>query len=373
MIVRKVSVTLILIFLMVFPLLSSIADENAEESLRILAFKMLDSTNGWAFMENSGEPGIYRTTDGGKNWYYVSPIQKGSERYRTLSSRDYRTFFLDKSNAWVAIANYKGESEFPKGAPIVYHTTDGGSKWQVSDALPQQDLADYYFPIFLQFVNERVGWLLVDTGAAAGHQYVTLYRTLNGGATWKIMFPSGGSTAQMNVNGKSGMFFIDEETGWVTIGVSPYDVPIVDVTENGGVDWKGIVLSRSKVNCFAYSPFVFSHNRGFVLVECKEGEKNSLYWTSDGGRSWKHYNIPGSIVYFADEDIGWSWNEYFYFTVNGGKSWRRLGKLDSVKSIQFSGKSEGWAVTGGRKRDSLFRTSNGGKSWIKVGINLREN
>ncbi len=97
-------------------------------------------------------------------------------------------FFQDAHTAWVTYA-IGGGTPVPT-QPVVWHTTDGGATWTASQPLDVTGLAEIYVPSELQFVAGQTGWLLVHVGAGMNHDYVALYRSTDGGATWtRILDP----------------------------------------------------------------------------------------------------------------------------------------------------------------------------------------
>lgn len=146
---------------------------------------------------------IYAASGSGQQW---------TKRGTTLPRNDYEAiFFLDDQHGWLA-GNYgvatcttnggatwrkmdfKGNGHLVQiqfvtpqlgwmrplmghgGGPWVSH--DGGQTWAKQDA----GIKSYNNLVAMQFLNERVGFLLVDIG----NKSVELLKTTDGGATWSL-------------------------------------------------------------------------------------------------------------------------------------------------------------------------------------------
>lgn len=102
----------------------------------------------------------------------------------------------------------------------------------------------------------------------------------------------------------------------------------------------------------------------------------SLYWTDDGGRSWKIVEIPGQpdvrSFYFHDIQNGWvgGWNGEIYHTADAGKTWSKqeTRRNHQIQQIFFVDLFHGWASSftccpNLRRMTALLRTGDGGETW----------
>jgi photosystem II stability/assembly factor-like uncharacterized protein len=128
--------------------------------------------------------GVYRSNDGGKTW-------------KNLGLRDSRhipRLLVDPRNADVVLVAAMGHAFGPNEERGVFRTTDGGKTWAkvlyVDDHTGATDLA--YAPsnpsiVFAAMYQvERQPWTFVSGGAGSG-----LYRSTDGGATWKKLAGNG--------------------------------------------------------------------------------------------------------------------------------------------------------------------------------------
>ncbi len=155
------------------------------------------------------------------------------------------------------------------------------------------------------FVNTECGWLISGNG-------ITLHTT-DGGNTWTIH--------QLPVSeGLTGICFVDQFRGWVTVGSAAM----------GGI----------------------------------------IFTTADGGHSWSHQyssTINNGGVTFINPSMGWVWrnNGTFLRTTNGGSSWLQLspGTRNTIIRAFFIDANNGWAATGS---STIYHTTNGGTSWAET-------
>ncbi len=218
--------------------------------------------------------GVYRSTDGGRNWTHVGLPEAGLIGRIVVDP-------LDPDRAFVAVlGQIFGRSE-ERG---VYRTEDGGASWeavlQVSDLAGAVDLAmDPSNPrrLFAAIWEaERKPWTLVDGGAESG-----LFRSEDGGETWRRV--------------EGGLPSASEEAPVGRIGVS-------------------IAASRP--------------SRIYALVTAGE-ERGGLYRSEDGGENWRRINgdrrLRGRGWYYAhvvadptDPDTVYVLNAPFLKSVDGG-------------------------------------------------------
>ncbi|MDP4193839.1 MAG: YCF48-related protein [Bacteroidota bacterium] len=124
------------------------------EKGRFRDIKFLNIKTGFAvgqkgiYLENE-EGVLYKTTDGGENWYRLA--------HGKLPILD-EIFIVDSNYIWIC------------GKEILLSTQDGGNSWH-SEPFPE-------FLRYVQFTDHEHGWLsALDEGA--------FYRTTDGGNTWK--------------------------------------------------------------------------------------------------------------------------------------------------------------------------------------------
>ncbi len=128
------------------------------------------------------------------------------------------SFFLDDKQWWVASKD------------VIYHSADGGGSWTPCKMrLPENARIEK-----LQFVNDRIGWSLVqikpsDYVLDSGQNRYWLYVTRDGGKTWKEQISEQGTRI-------SDFRFSDPENGMLTGN---------RFVEGGGVKFKSYFVRTS--------------------------------------------------------------------------------------------------------------------------------
>ena len=298
-------------------------------------------------------------------------------------TRDGHVFVLDKSGNLQRLAN---------------------SVSSVQIATPVRDLDA------VSFVSKDIGWVLARSGQ--------LFSTNNGGSDWSLL-------QQLNVRFESsiaGQFeFVDTGYGWLnerfgvvktidggvswreTFRSTTYSTdevvaqPTFTFPIDGSVAWVGLTgggILKLNGPVVSYSDLELEHDDVSALFAldnrfCWAGTRNAngLYFTADGGDSWKEVlgeknrdRFGISAVYFHDTEHGWvagtkletdarervKVHALLMKTNDGGRNWQRIdGLFDADESptiIRFFNKQKGWLVT----NRSIFQSDDGGLSWVRI-------
>jgi len=243
--------------------------------------------------------------------------------------------FATPEKGWM-IADYRN----------VYLTTDGGKSWSKS-------LADTYTNFeSLNFFDQRNGWVAGWNGI--------IYHTSDGGTSWAKQ-RSGTKDKLRQV------LFVDGSHGWAMGGKSDSALrwhPTLLVTGNGGESWKEIPSSI---------PF---HKIDFVNE--KKGwasdQKNNIYRTTDGGKSWILIRKPDGDflpdLFFINEQLGWAIGDAVLQTTDGGATWEYKTKEEwggKIEKAIFLNRLEGWGI-GLKDSSHIFHTTDGGSTWSTLPI-----
>ncbi len=313
---------------------------------------MFSSTAGWALSESK----VLSTQDGGATWSDVTP--KGLSSLSGAAS-----FFLDGGHAWLVTA---GDLKL-----TVFRTTDSGRTWTQSrgpDAMGA----------IMRFWDEKTGLLVAHLGAAMSHEEVSIFRTEDGGATWKLLSHTPidkempGALPLTGI--KSGLAMLGSDRGWVTGSWPVPGKPYLFATKDGGKTWSAVVLPLPKEyagEMMTVEPPVFSvtGREGVMAANLYgEGRITLFFSTSDRGETWQYRGKlksggdrfflsiagPGSLHALDGERL--------YASTDAGKSWTQVtpaAKLTDVTSVQFISEQAGWVASGGQ----LLKTVDGGKTW----------
>ncbi|MBL8169873.1 MAG: SPOR domain-containing protein [Acidobacteria bacterium] len=189
----------------------------------------------------------------------------------------------------------------------------------------------------IYFVDTMTGWAAGDAGA--------LYRTTDGGRTWKPQL-SGGAA---NINA---IQFLDWNIGWML----------------------GEASGKDTFNSDADSDTVF-------------------FSTTNGGRTWAKQPLPNVLsVHFTNAQNGWAVgkNATLLHTNNGGTEWTKVEGVEKLvglpvessnynygfRDVYFLDAEHGWLIGNfyGRARNhigGLFYTEDGGKNWRRIPLTLQ--
>lgn len=324
---------------------------------------------------------ILRTTDAGSNWEDVTPpgIQEVVSGGVEGIPPAFAVAFSDGESALAAYSM--------RNRAILYRTNDGGQTWQET-VLDLQEEAQGVTSI--DMLDERA-WMLVTRGVGAGNDWVDLYFSEDGGASWRFL---AGSESESNPSGgissgglKTGLSFNSPNSGWLT-GSAPIEMVYLFRTVDGGLSWQPYNLPLPEGALFSgssYPPIFFDEQNGLLPVSV--GTSSDLpgllfYATSDAGENWlPTVMLEGylSAWDWVDPQLGFAagtdeqMQSKLFVTRDGGASWEAfLLEMPMVRSLDFISEQEGWAVCGWAVEPmegctgDVYHTQDGGRSWERV-------
>jgi photosystem II stability/assembly factor-like uncharacterized protein len=321
---------------------------------------------------------VLRTADGGETFRDVSPAWTQPDSPE--ASLAATGFFWDMQLGWV-VYTASGPDRPISLPPTVWYTQDGGREWRQGGELPLNGGEGYFEHLILTFSDPGHGWLLAHVDAGMSHDYVDLFHTTDGGATWeRVMDPFSKDSPQACA--KTGMDFADEVYGWLTKDCGGViDGVSLDTSTDGGVTWlnqqlpppEGAPGFFSSHVCGAYDPILFSKQSGVLGVRCFQmadynQHADYVYFTQDGGATWETQPYPGGELFFLDEKEGWAFARKIHHTADGGENWAHIMTTQWDGQFSFVDALHGWAVArktneDGTQVSALVRTVNGGGRW----------
>ena len=259
------------------------------------------ANQGWLVASacGSGRGAVYRTADAGHQW----------TRYRFQShycgaGSNFLLFALDSRRAWVV------RNEPAASYASLLGTTNGGRSWrQVQASLPDNGA--------VTFVDSRRGWL------TAGR----LFRTLDGGKTWKrqpLPAPTGFSGRLLAL---SRMSFFGRRGTVIGEYFRRRDVLAVYRTSDTGAHWH-LVRTLPGAGAYVFPQFTVSAASASTVWLFTSGVKPVANVTTDGGRHWLRHPLAqrlfAPVALSARVAAASDFHGLAYITHDGGRTWRRL-------------------------------------------------
>ena len=253
-----------------------------------------------------------------------------------LAGRDLKAvYFLDAKVGWA-------------GGVVLFTTEDGGHIWERVRSLSNDIVED------IQFTGRRSGFILTEG---------ELFRTRDGGMSWRSVFPPKPQQRTWKVPALSGMSCLGERV-WL-IGPPAAAGGVQDGrlynTDDGGESWSEIsVPSRAGL-----IDIDFANGEQGVIV----GRGGTLLRTSDGGRTWRALQAGTHVtlhhVDFNSDHRGVAVGESgtVLLTTDGWKTWRVLkAPTDAaLLNVRLEG-DKAWAVG---ERGVILRSEDGGETWTR--------
>lgn len=255
---------------------------------------------------------LLKTTDGGASWE------------QKISGTTDSFWFLQFLNSSTGFAGgIKGS---------LLKTIDAGDTWSVINLL---DTNANYGGFW--FINEDTGIM-----AKGSNEYTNseIFKTTNGGASWTPVYNPGGGWLSYS-------FFSSAATGYSTVSGGT----IYKTTDEGN-SWNTISLGYNDL--WTSGVFFFDDNIGFVGGGYFPTMTGILLKTTDGGSSWQEITNLYSIakIMFTDQQNGFAlaaWSidgsGYIIRCTDGGSTWGKFQTpLENLNGLHFSSSNFGYAV-----------------------------
>ena len=231
-------------------------------------------------------------------------------------------YFLDSNHGWVVSGDPSSSSN------TLYRTQDGGATWKSSTV--------NFFMGHMAFLNASNGWMMADLGAGAGSDAVAILLTTDGGGTWKQTYindptqPNAGTTLPFG-GLKDGITPMDMKNAWV--GGITYNNGVIYLyqTQDGGQTWKQqsvpVPAGYEQAQFETIGPQFVTATGAYLSVHVTNqyGTLMAVYYSHDGGSNWALTPklIPnGGSMDFVSATDGFVWNgSQFYVTHDGAQTW----------------------------------------------------
>jgi photosystem II stability/assembly factor-like uncharacterized protein len=267
-----------------------------------------------------GERGLFKTTDGGKNWKSVIPVSENT---------GVTDVVIDPSNPDIMYAaTWQRRRHFYtliNGGPesAVYKSTDGGNNWtRLRGGLPPGELGRIGLDV--SPADPNVVYATVEaTGQLSG-----IFRSNDKGATWERMSP----------NIAQGMYY-----GQITADPKNVDrvfIPnvVFQVSDDGGRTQRALGERLKHVDNHVI--WVDPRNTDYYLVGCDGG----IYESFDRGANWNFKsNLPVAQFYDVTTDNATP----FYNVYGGTQDNNSLGGPAQTRNTSGILNSDWFATNGG--------------------------
>lgn len=239
---------------------------------------------------SGGDRGIYKTTDGGKNWKQILNISEHTGCNEIIIDPRYPDILY-------AAAHQRQRKVFAYigGGPesALYKSTDGGTSWnKIMQGLPGGDIGRIglnYFP-----GNPDILYCVVEAGEGKGG----VFKSTDRGASWD---KRSGYTTSGNYYQK---LYCDPKDEQKIFVINTY----MGVSRDGGKNFS--ILGEKSKHIDNHAIWINPDNTHHYLVGCDGG----LYETFDDAANW-HFkpNLPVTQFYKVSTD-----NAFPFYHIHGG-------------------------------------------------------
>ena len=195
----------------------------------------------------------------------------------------------------------------------------------------------------------------------------TFMRTTNAGANWYFHHFAGKIGAALDVSQCYSLWFFNATTG-IVAGDKGY----IGRTTNAGTTFDSVGLGSVPVNQRSQGIWFFDNNTGFVAAGSASGFGGTIAKTTNGGLSWTSvyttasasitsvWGTDAQTVYAVETD------GKILKTTTGGTNWVESAVVmgQFMYDITFLNSNTGFVTGGG---GNIYRTTNAGANWDSVG------
>ncbi len=234
-----------------------------------------------ALWGDSQERGVYKTTDGGKTWnkvFYVNEKTGCSE------------LIMDPSNPQILYASFwefrRTAYSFNSGglSSALYKSTDGGATWnKIHNGFPSGKLGR--IAVTVAPSNPQIVYAVIESEKA---EQKGLYRSEDGGQNWKFLNGDFGLTVRPFYFSR---ITVDPKNSEVVVKAGLFG----SISRDGGKTFKGLGAMHADIHDIAFDPF--NSDKVFVATD------GGLYRSLNKGTSMEMIeNLPISQFYHVSVD-----------------------------------------------------------------------
>ena len=254
----------------------------------------------------------------------------------------------------------------------LYKTEDGGESWKLQF---QKDSSFFRCIVFTDSLNGWLGTIGLKEKDLFSNDSIVLYETHDGGINWE----------PTEILGKypTGLCGLQKVTAEMIVGCGRVRGPSYFIkTMDKGKTWKSIQLDDKAGSLIA--PHFFDEDNGIMIggtTKDKASSKALILSTNDGGETWTKLfesSQKGEYcwkVVFPTRKVGYvsiqrnvdDGKFHFLKTEDRGKTWKEKVYVEKhyfTQGIGFLNNNIGWI--GGSSAYGTYETNDGGETWISV-------
>jgi photosystem II stability/assembly factor-like uncharacterized protein len=262
----------------------------------------------------------------------IARTNDGGNTWYDVTPRDLKEtgttvdlFVLDNDHAWVQKPIFEN---FPNSGTL-YRTTDGGMSWKNFE-VPFSGGA-------IRFLDANNGWALADLGVGAGSNAVAVYQTTDGGETWTQTFTNDPNNIDANdtlpLGGlKQDLVPLNMKTAYIAGVIYAPGTIYLYRTDDGGHIWSQVPVTvpkgaeNSEVSIDRDQMRFVSANDGFMALRMSgDTTQTAVYVTNDAGKTWAVPSIPldgaGASVFLSPREAVLYNGKQFYVTHDAARTW----------------------------------------------------
>ncbi|MDC7993581.1 WD40/YVTN/BNR-like repeat-containing protein [Altibacter sp. HG106] len=327
-------------------------------------------TNTRIFYAGSAGGGVWKTNDGGATFSPIFDDHVQSIGVVTLDPKDPdKTIWVGTGETWTRNSVSIGDG--------LYKSTDGGSNWK---EIPGFENSERIASIVINPNNTDVVYVGVLGALWGDSEDRGVYKSTDGGATWKKVLYIGPSTGAgdvimdpKNPNVLYASMWQFRRTGW-GFNSGGENSGLYKSTD-GGATWNKIHngFPKGKLGRIAVAVAPSDGNILYAVLETEDKSKNGLWKSSDAGQSWEHLNNDFGLTvrpfYFSritvdprDPDVVVKGGLTGSISRDGGKTFKPLGNMHSdIHDIVFHINDSDIIYSG--TDGGVYRSWNGGTTF----------
>ena len=275
--------------------------------------------------------GVWRTTDAGASWQNISDGQMAAASMGAI-----RVAPSNDSVIYVGTGSDGIRSNVSTGIGV-YKSTDAGRTWQHVGLRDAGQIG----AVEIHPSNPDVAFVAAIGNAFKPNKERGLYRTTDGGRTWRNVLFVSDSTGAVDVefnpadpNELYATMWRGERKPWTVISGAREGG--VYKSTDGGTTWKKLAGGLPN-GLFGKADLAVSKanpSRVYVLIEAP-GNEGGLYRSDDRGETWQRMNAPAGALnrpfYYLNADADptnadrvFLGAESFYMSTDGGRTFRTV-------------------------------------------------